>query len=48
MPVLNSLHNAKQRNPDYQIVKRKGCLYVIFKINQRIKEIQGRQKEVKR
>ncbi|ECH9438400.1 50S ribosomal protein L36 [Salmonella enterica subsp. enterica] len=44
MQVLNSLRNAKQRHPDYQIVKRKGRLYLICKTNPRFKAVQGRKK----
>ncbi|ELY5937813.1 type B 50S ribosomal protein L36 [Cronobacter malonaticus] len=44
MQVLNSLRSAKARNPDCQIVRRKGRLYVICKTNPRFKAVQGRKK----
>lgn len=40
MKILSSLKSAKTRHPDYQIVKRKGKLYVICKTNPRFKARQ--------
>ncbi|MCO4166147.1 type B 50S ribosomal protein L36 [Actinobacillus suis] len=40
MKILNSLKTAKTRHPDYQIVRRKGKLYVICKSNPRFKARQ--------
>lgn len=41
MKVLASLKTAKLRHPDYQVVKRRGRLYVICKSNPRFKARQG-------
>lgn len=41
MKVLSSLKSAKQRDKNCRIVKRKGKLYVINKVNPRFKARQG-------
>ena len=41
MKVLASLKSAKSRHPDYQIVRRRGKLFVICKSNPRFKARQG-------
>ena len=44
MKVLSSLKSTKQR-PGYQIVKRKGRVFVICKDNPRFKAVQGMNKK---
>jgi large subunit ribosomal protein L36 len=41
MKVLSSLKSAKKRDPNCQVVKRKGKLFVINKKNPRFKAKQG-------
>lgn len=41
MKVLSSLKSAKQRDKNCRIVRRKGRLYVINKVNPRYKARQG-------
>ncbi|MHA1597960.1 MAG: type B 50S ribosomal protein L36 [Alphaproteobacteria bacterium] len=41
MKVLNSLKSAKQRDKNCRIVRRKGRVYVINKMNPRFKARQG-------
>jgi large subunit ribosomal protein L36 len=45
MKVLSSLKSAKSRQPDCQIVKRRGRVYVICKSNPRFKAVQGISKK---
>lgn len=40
MKVLSSLKSTKSRHPDCQIVRRRGKLFVICKINPRFKARQ--------
>ncbi|MEM7617475.1 MAG: type B 50S ribosomal protein L36 [Pseudomonadota bacterium] len=41
MKVLSSLKSAKKRHKKCQIVRRRGKLYVINKVNPRFKARQG-------
>lgn len=41
MKVRNSLKTAKKRHRDCKIVRRKGRVYVINKVNPRFKARQG-------
>jgi large subunit ribosomal protein L36 len=41
MKVRNSLRSLKQRHRDFQIVRRKGRVYVINKTQKRFKARQG-------
>lgn len=45
MKVLSSLKSAKKRGANCQIVKRKGIVYVIDKVNPRNKARQGSRKK---
>ena len=41
MEVLSSLKSAKQRDKNCRVVRRKGRIYVINKMNPRFKARQG-------
>jgi large subunit ribosomal protein L36 len=41
MKVVNSLKGAKKRDKNCKIVRRKGRIYVINKVNPRFKARQG-------
>jgi len=41
MRIVNSLKSAKKRDKNNKIVRRKGRLYVINKLNKRYKARQG-------
>ena len=41
MKVLSSLKSAKKRDKNCRVVRRKGRIYVINKVNQRLKARQG-------
>lgn len=41
MKVLSSLKSAKKRDPNCQVVRRKGKIFVINKKNPRLKARQG-------
>lgn len=41
MKILSSLKSAKQRDKNCRIVRRKGKVYVINKVNPRFKACQG-------
>ncbi len=41
MKVLNSLRSAKQRHKACRVVRRRGRVYVINKVNPRFKARQG-------
>ncbi|KZZ50993.1 MAG: type B 50S ribosomal protein L36 [Saccharospirillaceae bacterium] len=47
MKVVNSLKTAKSRQPDCQVVRRRGRLFVICKSNPRLKAVQGKPKKRK-
>lgn len=41
MKIYNSIKTAKKRDKDCKVVRRKGRLYVINKVNPRFKARQG-------
>jgi large subunit ribosomal protein L36 len=41
MKVLNSIKSAKRRDKNSKVVRRKGRVYVINKVNPRFKARQG-------
>lgn len=41
MKILNSLKSAKRRHKDCRVVRRKGRVYVINKVQRRFKARQG-------
>ena len=41
MKVVSSIKSAKKRHPACQVVRRKGCIYVINKVEPRYKARQG-------
>lgn len=45
MQVLSSLKSAKSRDKHCQVVRRKGRVFVINKVNPRFKAVQGKSKK---
>lgn len=45
MQVLSSLKSAKNRHPACQIVRRRGRVFVINKVDGRYKAVQGCKKK---
>lgn len=43
--ILNSLHTTKKHHPNYQIIKQKKQLYIIYKSNPHFKTIQNHKKK---
>jgi large subunit ribosomal protein L36 len=41
MKVRNSLKSLRSRNPNNRLVRRKGRVYIINKVNRRFKARQG-------
>ena len=41
MKIYNSIKSAKQRDKNCKVVRRKGRLYIINKVNPRFKARQG-------